>query len=174
MKYPPLVKPASETSTVAISYDFYPTVVELAGAKLPANQTIDGKSLLPVLADNTAKVGRSAIHFHYPHFHHHRPASAIIEGEWKLIQYLDNTNKVELYNLKADLGETNDLSKEKAGRVADLNKKLKAWQSEVIAAMPIPNPLHDAKRAAEWWNMRTGAPLDSAARKRFPPTEKDL
>ncbi|MDA7920344.1 sulfatase [Verrucomicrobiales bacterium] len=174
VKYPPLVKPASETSTVAISYDFYPTVVELAGAKLPANQTIDGKSLLPVLADNTAKVGRSAIHFHYPHFHHHRPASAIIEGEWKLIQYLDNTNKVELYNLKADLGETNDLSKEKAGRVADLNKKLKAWQSEVIAAMPIPNPLHDAKRAAEWWNMRTGAPLDSAARKRFPPTEKDL
>ena len=174
MKYPPLVKPATETSTVAISYDFYPTVVELAGAKLPANQTIDGKSLLSVLADSSAKVGRSAIHFHYPHFHHHRPASAIIEGEWKLLQYLDNSETVELYHLKSDLGETNDLSKEKAGRVADLKKKLQVWRTEVIATMPISNPHHNAERAGEWWNMRTGAPLDSAARKRYPPTEKDL
>jgi len=174
VKYPPLVKPATETSTVAISYDFYPTVVELAGAKLPANQTIDGKSLLSVLADSSAKVGRSAIHFHYPHFHHHRPASAIIEGEWKLLQYLDNSETVELYHLKSDLGETNDLSKEKAGRVADLKKKLQVWRTEVIATMPISNPHHNAERAGEWWNMRTGAPLDSAARKRYPPTEKDL
>jgi hypothetical protein len=81
---------------------------------------------------------------------------------------------MELYILKADLGETNDLSKERVGRVADLKKKLQAWQTEVIATMPVPNPHHDAKRAAEWWNLRTGAPIDSAARKRFPPTEKDL
>ncbi len=47
-------------------------------------------------------------------------------------------------------------------------------KAEVIARMPIPNPHHDPERAAEWWSMRTGEPVDSDSRTRFPPTEKDL
>jgi len=38
--------------------------------------------------------------------------------------------------------------------------------------MPYPNPHYDEKRAGEWWRMRTGQPVDSGGRKRFPPTEK--
>lgn len=174
VKYPPLVKPGSVTSTVAISYDFYPTFVELGGGKLPENQTIDGLSLLPVLKDENTALKRNAIHFHYPHYHHHRPAAAIREGEWKLLQYLDNTGEMELYNLAEDIGEKNDLSEEKKGRVADLKGKLQRWQNQVIARMPIPNPHFEEERAGEWWNLRSGQPVDSAGRKRFPPTEKDL
>jgi uncharacterized sulfatase len=174
VKYPPLVKPGSVTSTVAISYDFYPTFVELGGGKLPENQTIDGLSLLPVLKDENTALKRNAIHFHYPHYHHRRPAAAIREGEWKLLQYLDNTGEMELYNLAEDIGEKNDLSEEKKGRVADLKGKLQRWQNQVIARMPIPNPHFEEERAGEWWNLRSGQPVDSAGRKRFPPTEKDL
>ena len=174
VKYPPLVKSGSESATVSISYDFYPTFVELAGGKLPENQTIDGLSLVPVLKDPTSALKRSAIHFHYPHYHHHRPAAAIREGEWKLIEYLDNTGEAELYNLAADIGEEKDLSKEKKGRVADLRGKLRRWHSQVIARMPIINPHHDESRAHEWWSLRNGQPIDSEARKRFPQTEKDL
>lgn len=174
VKYPPLVKPGSVTSTVAISYDFYPTFVELGGGELPENQTIDGLSLLPVLKDENTALKRNAIHFHYPHYHHHRPAAAIREGEWKLLQYLDNTGEMELYNLAEDIGEKNDLSEEKKGRVSDLKGKLQRWQNQVIARMPIPNPHFEKERAGEWWNLRSGQPVDSAGRKRFPPTEKDL
>lgn len=174
VKFPPAVPAGSVSSEIAISYDFHPTFADLAGARLPANQTIDGVSLRAVLADPSATTGRNTIHFHYPHYHHHRPAAAIREANWKLLQYLDDTGEVELYDLAADIGETKDLSEEKKGRVADLQKKLKAWQQSVIARMPIPNPHFDPERAPEWWNLGTGEPVDSAGRKRFPPTEKDL
>lgn len=174
VKYPPLVKPGTETSAVSISYDFHPTFASLAGATLPRNQVIDGVDLVPVLEDPAAPTGRSAIHFHYPHYHHHRPAAAIREGEWKLLKYLDNTGEVELYHLANDIGESTDLSEEKKGRVADLLKKLNTWHQDVVARLPIPNPHYDAARAGEWWSMRNAQPIDSAARKRFPPTEKDL
>lgn len=81
---------------------------------------------------------------------------------------------MELFYLADDIGETNDLSKVKAGRVADLKKKLQIWQNSVSARMPIKNPHFDESRAAEWWNLRNGTPVDSDGRQRFPPTEKDL
>ena len=174
VKFPPLVKPGSESATVSISYDFYPTFVELASGNLPENQTIDGLSLMPVLKEPSTALKRNAIHFHYPHYHHHRPAAAIREGEWKLIEYLDNTGEAELYNLAADIGEEKDLSDEKNGRVANLRGKLKRWHSSVTARMPIINPHYNEKRAPEWWSLRNGQPIDSEARKRFPQTEKDL
>ena len=41
---------------------------------------------------NTAKLPRSALHWHYPHYHHDRPASSIRERDWKLIEYLDGSS----------------------------------------------------------------------------------
>ncbi|MGB0581598.1 MAG: arylsulfatase, partial [Limisphaerales bacterium] len=69
---------------------------------------------------------------------------------------------------------TKNLIDERKGKVADLKKKLAAWRQTVIARMPIPNPNYDPKRAHEWWSMRTGKPVPSDSRKRFPQTEKDL
>jgi uncharacterized sulfatase len=57
--------------------------------------------------------------------------------------------------------------------VADLKAKLSAWRGNVIARMPIPNPQYNPDRAGEWWSMRSGKPVNSDARKPFPPTEKD-
>ena len=62
-----------------ISYDFYPTFVNLAGGGLPEHQTIDGLSIQQLLADPNAKLNREALHWHYPHYHHDRPASSIRE-----------------------------------------------------------------------------------------------
>ena len=174
VKYSPLVKAGTVSAEPTISYDFYPTFVELAGGELPKNQTIDGSSLVSLLKNPEEKLKRPAIHFHYPHYHHDRPAGAIRERDWKLIEYLDGTKDVELYHLANDIGETKNLAKEKAGRVADLKKKLAVWRQQVIARMPIPNPHYDPDRAGEWWSMRSGAPVDSKSRKRFPATEKEL
>jgi len=173
VKYPPLIKPGSVCSEPAISYDFYPTFVELAGGSLPENQTIDGLSLVPVLANPVAKLKRDALYWHYPHYHHDRPASCIRERDWKLIEYLDNTGEVQLYNLAQDIGETKNLAGKYKERVADLKKKLEAWRISVGARMPLPNPCYNPDRAGEWWSRKTGKPIDSSKRKRFPPTELD-
>ena len=174
IKYPPLVKAGTVCAEPTITYDFYPTFVELAGGSLPKNQTIDGESLVPLLSNPDATLKRSALYWHYPHYHHDRPASSIREGDWKLIEYLDGTGDVELYQISNDIGETKNLASEKKGRVADLKQKLKVWRQDVNARMPIPNPSYDPERAAEWWNTGSGKPVDSDRRKRFPPTEKDL
>ena len=172
VKYPPMVKPGTVCSEPTISYDFYPTFVDLAHGKLPTGQTIDGRSLIPLLTDANARLARNTLHWHYPHYHHDRPASSIRERDWKLIEYLDGTGDVEVYNLAEDIGETNNLVKENPGRAADLKKKLNQWRQQVIARMPYPNPNYDEQRADQWWSMRNGQPVDSKARKRFPPTEK--
>ena len=171
VKYPPLIPAGTETAEPTISHDFYPTFVELADGSLPANQTIDGRSLTPLFSDPSATLARPAIHWHYPHYHHDRPASSIRERDWKLIEYLDGTGDIELYHLAEDIGETTNLAEEKKGRVADLKKKLAAWRAETVARMPIPNPHYDPERAQEWWSMRTGEPVPSDERKPFPPTE---
>lgn len=173
IKYPPRAKAGSICAEPTISYDFYPTLAELAGASLPANQTIDGMSLLPLLDSPESRLERGALHWHYPHYHHDRPASSIRERDWKLIEYLDGTGDTELYHLSEDLGETTNLAAEKPGRLSDLKRKLARWREQVVAAVPISNPSYDPDRADEWWSRRSGKPVNSGTRKRFPPTEKD-
>ena len=174
IKYPPLVKASTECDEPTISYDFFPTFVDLAGGSLPANQTIDGLSLKPLMVDPNDRLDRDALHWHYPHYHHDRPASSIRERDWKLIEYLDGSGDLELYHLAVDLGETQNLVEEKPGRVADLKRKLAAFRIETIARMPVVNPNYDPDRAGQWWSLRSGKPVASDQRTRFPPTEKDL
>ncbi len=174
VRYPAAVKAGSVCHEPTISYDFYPTFAELAGAKLPVNQTIDGHSLMPLLRGATTKLQREELHWHYPHYHHDRPASSIRARDWKLIEYLDGTGDLELYNLKDDLGESRNLAATRPGRTAELKQRLNKWRQQVSARMPIPNPNYSPKRAGEWWSMRTGKPVNSDGRKRFPPTELDL
>jgi uncharacterized sulfatase len=173
VKYPGVTKPGSTTNTPAITHDLYPTFVAAAGGKLPDNQTIDGKDLLPLLTNPASKQHHTALYWHYPHYHHDRPASAIREGDWKLIEYLDGTGDVGLYHLAEDLGEANNLADQRKGKVADLKAKLNSWRVDVGARLPIANPSYDAERADEWWSRRSGKPLNSDGRKRFPQTEQD-
>lgn len=71
--------------------DFYPTFLELSGAKKPANQELDGISILPALLKNEYNPERT-IYWHYPIYHHDVPAGAIRKGDWKLIGNLVNGN----------------------------------------------------------------------------------
>ena len=174
VKYPKMIKGGTICFEPTISYDFYPTFVATARGSLPKNQTIDGLNILPLLQNPKAKLNRKAIHWHYPHYHHDRPAGAIRERDWKLIEYLDGTGDIELYHISQDLSESNNLADERKGKVADLRKKLSAWRNEVLARVPVPNPSYDPDRAPEWWSRRSAKPIDSSIRKRFPATEKDL
>ncbi len=172
VRFPGMVAPGAVCAEPVISYDFYPTFVAAARGTLPETQTIDGVSLFPLFSDPEARLQRDALHWHYPHYHHDRPASAIRERDWKLIEYLDDSGDVELFDLNLDIGETRNLAEEHADIAADLKRKLEIWRGQVIARMPLRNPNHVPDRAHEWWSLRTGEPIDSDARKRFPQTER--
>ena len=174
VKFPPKIKAGSISREPTISYDFYPTFVNLAGGELPSNQSIDGMDLSPLFQDPRAQLDRDAIHWHYPHYHHGRPASCIRARDWKLIEYHDQSGDIELFQISKDLSESNELSTQLPARTNELRKQLQNWRQRVLAAMPIPNPSYDSDRAHEWWSTRTGKPVPSHLRKKYPPTEKDL
>jgi len=137
----PGVTPAGQTCSVpAYSADFYPTVLELAGLPPRPAQHVDGVSLVPALKGGK-QLGREEIVWHYPHYHGSAwtPGSAIRAGDWKLIRFYDK-EKVELYNVREDLGERNELSAKHPDRTKELLARLEKYLESVHAQMPKPNP----------------------------------
>ncbi|HJM85993.1 MAG TPA: DUF4976 domain-containing protein, partial [Candidatus Marinimicrobia bacterium] len=67
------------------------------------------------------------------------PAAAVRKGDYKLILWFED-DSVELYNLKKDLGEQNNLVKTHPEIASELMAELKAWLEDVDTNMPRPNP----------------------------------
>ena len=98
---------------------------------------MDGESHLPLFA-KSADFARKAIYFHYPNYAFHklnRLGGVVREGDFKLIKRYEK-GKLELFNLKEDIGEANNLSEKSPELAKRLEKKLDAWLLEVGAAMP--------------------------------------
>ena len=148
VRWPAQIKSGKVCDAIVSGVDFFPTLLEIAGAAQPSNQTLDGSSLLPVLKENRYDPER-AIYWHYPVYHHDVPASAIRKGNWKLIENLV-TGDVELYDLETDIGESTDLSAVFPEKSHELLMLLKDWQKETKAEFPIKNPDFDPARRYLW------------------------
>ena len=148
VRWPGRVVPG-QTAVPAITHDLYPTMLAAAGAAVPEGQTLDGIDLTPLLTGGDAPAADRPLHWHYPHYHHTRPAAAIRRGPHKLIHYFED-GRDELYDLAADLGETNDLSGERPELTAELATQLRDWQRSVGAKMPTANPEADTDREELW------------------------
>ena len=116
-------------------------MLEIAGLSLMPQQHIDGVSLVPLLKGQKT-LGRKAIYWHYPHYDkaNGRFAGSVIRmGDYKLIER-HRDNSVELYNLKKDIGEKNNLAEDIPKKREQLKGMLYKWRKEVDAKMPTPNP----------------------------------
>jgi len=151
IRWPGKVKADIKNSTPVCSIDFFPTILEIAqGSKnsKASNSDVDGKSLLPVLV-GSSNIERTALYWHYPHYHHTSPAGAIRAGDFKLIEYFED-GKLELYNLKSDLGETRNLADSLPRKTAELHELLNKWRKQVDAKMPTVNPKHNPAKTQLW------------------------
>jgi arylsulfatase A len=145
VRWPGVVRPGSASETPVISPDWYPTIAEAAAAKLDPQQIVDGASLLPLLR-GTEGFARDAIFWHYPHYHGGgaKPYGAVRRGDLRLVEFFED-GRVELYNLKDDIGETKDLAAAMPEKAQELRKLLSDWRLSVGAQMPAPNPDYDPK-----------------------------
>lgn len=144
IKWPGQIKPGTVSDAVITSMDFFPTILEMAGLPLRPDLHVDGKSLVPLLRQRVNQV-HSATYFHYPHRSNQggTPCGAIRVGDYKLINFFSD-NKLELYNLKDDIGETNNLADTMPELRDSLLGMLHGWWDEVGARFPegytrIPN-----------------------------------
>jgi len=154
VKWPSVVKANSVSNALISSQDLYPTILQMAGAGPRKDQPLDGISFVPVLK-NEKPTTRTKVYCVSPNYILNylpmleTPAASIRSDDWKLIHFYsantNNTDRLELYNLKDDIGETFDMSAGMPDLTAKLSKQLDAYIASIHAVMPKPNPKYDPK-----------------------------
>ena len=123
-----------------LSQDFYSTLASEIGvqdADIPHN---DGVNLLPLIKCEQLILPSRALVWHYPHYYPRMtPASAVRDGNWKLIHYYED-DRVELFDLANDRSERADLATTYPMRAKQLKQQLDQWRESIGANAPKPNP----------------------------------
>jgi len=169
VRWPGVTRSGGVCEEPVIGIDFYPTMLEMAGVRQPSGHILDGLSIVPLLRGK-GTLNRKAIFWHFPAYlegyneeqwpWRTTPTGAIRQGDFKLIEYFED-GKIELYNLKDDLGEKKDLAGTMPDKAEELHRMLIEWRKSVDAPVPAEkNPQYDPAA------MAAGRPAAKAAKKR--------
>lgn len=143
VKWPDIVKPNSSSANNISIEDVFPTILSMTGIKKYNEiQTLDGKSIVPLLKHKSVKNDRF-LYWHYPHvWGPDGPAlklySVVRQGDWKLI-YFHESQQFELYNTKEDIGEKNNLLNVYPNIAKQLVNQLGSYLRKANTQMPIVN-----------------------------------
>lgn len=109
MCWPGHILPGRHSDYSGLSFDLFPTILELAGR--PVTQNLDAVSLLPVMKGEAMTKTRDLYFVRREGGAEYGGKSyeALIRGDWKLLRN-SPFSPLELYNLKDDPGETKDLA----------------------------------------------------------------
>lgn len=162
VRWPGRVKSGLVIDTPIHAVDILPTALEAADGIAPEGVVLDGKSLMTLL---TAEKGDPRLRdrpiFQYYPFYDLRwgltPCATIRRGDYKLIEFFGDRvdadgryqvgERLELYNLSTDIGETENLAEMQPSLATRLRGQLQRWMASVGAKPSVPNPHHDPDRA---------------------------
>ena len=101
--------------------------------------------------------------WHFPNYTNQggRPAGAVREGDWKLLENYED-GSAELFDLAKDPGESTNLAVQEKTRADDLQKKLRDWRKRVGAQECVPNPAFDPAAHAALYVTRDPSRLTAA------------
>ncbi len=125
-RWPGHIAPGSRCGYPGLTFDLFPTFLELAGTKATEPEQLDALSLVPALKGNPLDTPRDLYFVRREGGQKYGGKSyeALIRGDWKLLQN-DPFSPRELYNLKDDPGETTDLAKREPKILNDLSDALR-------------------------------------------------
>lgn len=130
VKWPGVTKPGTSNANYVMIEDFYPSILEMAGVKWKPekDKPVDGKSFVPILRDGASTPEDRELIWNFPNkWGNDGPginlAASIRRGPWKLIYHYD-TGEKELYNVPADIAETNNLAAKEPKLVKFLSERL--------------------------------------------------
>ena len=138
VRWPGHIAAGSSCATPVTSPDFYPTLLDLAGRDPMPAQHSDGQSIAPLLRGDALE--RRPIFWHYPHYGNQggTPGSSVRDGDFKLIEFFED-GRLELYNLREDIGESLNLAADDPETRDRLHGLLKTWREGVEAKIPQTN-----------------------------------
>ena len=128
MRWPGKIKPGQVCEQVAATIDLLPTFATIAGAKMPGSRPIDGLDISELLANPAADSPHDLAGFLY--YRSNLP-EAIRLGDWKLREF--KKNGPELYNLRHDIGETNNLAAMNPEKVAQFRELRDTYDAQIKA-----------------------------------------
>lgn len=154
ISWPGMIQTGSKCNFPVIGTDFYPTFLDVTNTP-DTEQTLDGVNILPLLKGK-GKLNRDTLFWHFPAYlqgYHPgdnmriRPCSAVRKVKYKLVEYFEN-GKLELYDLKNDIGESMNLVDSLPEIAKNLHNILKSWRQKTNA--PVPTTLNPAFDPAEF------------------------
>lgn len=142
-RWPGAIPAASPCPEPITSVDLFPTLMEVAGAAPPLKHPLDGVSCAKLLTTGgKERPNRDALFWHFPGYlgagkdsWRAKPVGVIRAGDWKLLEFFED-GRLELYNLRNDDGEQQNLSAKDPAKAAKLHAQLKAWRKQIAAPMP--------------------------------------
>ncbi len=135
VRWPGHVKPGSESDEPIVGSDIFTTVCDIVGIPVPTDRTIDGASMLSAFA---GKPIERQLPMYWRYHGAPGPKIAMREGDWKILASAE-LDQFELYNLKEDLQEANDLVAQEPRRFEAMKQALLQLNAQIEAEGP------------DWW-----------------------
>jgi arylsulfatase A-like enzyme len=131
MRWPAVIPSGAVCDEAVSTLDIFPTVAAVTGADLPADRTIDGHNILPLLRQDPGAKSPWDV-FYYE-------LTGLRSGSWKYREGLlfhrykqkDNPHVIQLFNLEQDIGEENDLSEQYPEKVKEFHRMLEEFKKTV-------------------------------------------
>ena len=127
-RWPGKTAKGATSDHVAALWDVLPTLAEAAGADVPKN--IDGVSFLPTLLGRPGQKAHDHLYWETPA---RQGAQAVRMGDWKGVRVgvkRDRGAKVQLFNLKDDVGESRDVAADHPDVVAKIERLMREGRTE--------------------------------------------
>ncbi len=131
VRWPNRVRPGSMCAEPVNGTDILPTLCAMAGVAVPTDRAIDGTSILPIFEGHGIE-RQIPLYWRYDGAQSRPYTVAMRQRDWKILADTSMT-RFELYNLRTDLGETNDRAESEPGRLEDMKKTLRKLHQEIAA-----------------------------------------
>ncbi len=135
VKWPGVTKEKSEYDYPVSTLDLLPTFINAGGGDAKSVKEFDGVDLHPYISGQNIEQPHKALYWKKEN------RAAIRQGDWKLLRYPDRP--AELFNIKNDIAELNNLAYQYPDKVRDMFKDLFEWE------LTLDRPLWQLKRMYE-------------------------
>ncbi len=153
VRWPGRISPGQVRDVPVHIVDVMPTLLDIAGHEINSEHHLDGESWLPLWSEEASFPLERPLFWYMPLYDLRwgaTPCAVVRQGDFKLIEYFGDYfdtegqyhlgSHAELYNLRTDLGERNNLAEAMPERTAELQERLTAWLNEMKAEIPNTNP----------------------------------